>query len=516
MTVNDSFFSVLSDYDGSVDDRKKKYLVATESYSDSLSVQDMEKTKLTELGYTGSLNDMWSQYLVALGGTGLSSMATLLSTTFYGTGADPYTAYAANGVTPDTFADFGAASELIVLNGTEVSHDTALTFARTGNAGQFSDSGVFSVVAVRRANHIYSGSSWLPRQLIEPAAATNSIPNSRDFNSWASSSLSATAQDQVGIDGVSNTAWTLTDNGGTGENCYESITVSNDGATHTVAGFVKKTVGATVFPALRVDLLNGTALEAELHINTNTGAVAFDSGKNDGANANVEDCEDFWRVSFTVTNNSSGNTELRVRVMAAICSTIGTRNTSLTGSSVWDQIDCFLNTSVVSSPIPTAGTPVQRNAETYALTDKTGFITGTDTGLSGAFKGLVTGSGILMDIRVDVNNRIALTLDSGGTVTLTVVSGGSTTTATTANNVTVGVNVEVNCAWYVDADGNFIGVSLAGGSADTTAFTDAIPDLSTADVDFDQGPIVNIELVRFWGSSIGTAGIEDADGWARA
>jgi hypothetical protein len=85
VTVNDSFFSVLSAYDGSVDDRKKKYLVATESYSDSLSVQDMERTKLTALGYIGSLNDMWSQYLISLGGTGLDSMSALLSSTFYGT-----------------------------------------------------------------------------------------------------------------------------------------------------------------------------------------------------------------------------------------------------------------------------------------------------------------------------------------------------------------------------------------------------------------------------------------------
>lgn len=102
MAVNDSFFSILQGYEGSVDDRRKERLIDVGGYSSLLSIQDMERAKLSSLGYTGSLNDMWSEYLVSLGGIGLESLSTLLTTTFYMPGID----YAVQSIIPTAIADY--------------------------------------------------------------------------------------------------------------------------------------------------------------------------------------------------------------------------------------------------------------------------------------------------------------------------------------------------------------------------------------------------------------------------
>ena len=47
----DYIFSTLSVYTGSVNDRKKQYLIATYSYDPSMSLNDMEKATLESLGY---------------------------------------------------------------------------------------------------------------------------------------------------------------------------------------------------------------------------------------------------------------------------------------------------------------------------------------------------------------------------------------------------------------------------------------------------------------------------------
>ena len=84
--MSDAWFSVLSSYDGTVNDRKKAYFVSVEGYTENETVQDMEFKKLGSLGYSGGLNDRWKKYLISLGGDGtLSDMnnQTLLALTFY-------------------------------------------------------------------------------------------------------------------------------------------------------------------------------------------------------------------------------------------------------------------------------------------------------------------------------------------------------------------------------------------------------------------------------------------------
>jgi hypothetical protein len=81
----DYIFSTLSVYTGSVNDRKKQYLIATYSYDPSMSLNDMEKATLESLGYSGSLTDMWQKHLKALGGSGTvaDNIKSYFASSFY-------------------------------------------------------------------------------------------------------------------------------------------------------------------------------------------------------------------------------------------------------------------------------------------------------------------------------------------------------------------------------------------------------------------------------------------------
>lgn len=82
----DYIFSTLSTYAGSVNDRKKQYLIDTYSYDPSMSLNDMEKATLESLGYSGGLTDMWQAYLKSLGGSGTVSdnIKSYFASSFYG------------------------------------------------------------------------------------------------------------------------------------------------------------------------------------------------------------------------------------------------------------------------------------------------------------------------------------------------------------------------------------------------------------------------------------------------
>ena len=91
VNLSDKFFSVLYDYSGTVDDRRMAFL--EENFVPRTgTVNDMEFAVLELLGYEGSLDDMWSKYLVNLGGS-FSQKAELLSSTFYADYYGQYTEY---------------------------------------------------------------------------------------------------------------------------------------------------------------------------------------------------------------------------------------------------------------------------------------------------------------------------------------------------------------------------------------------------------------------------------------
>ena len=97
-------FNTLSTYDGAINDRKHKFFVDVYGYDSTMSVDDMEKLTLENLGYSGSLFDMWSSYLKNLGasGTYADNITSYFDSTFYGI----YSPYILNGYVPEFLADF--------------------------------------------------------------------------------------------------------------------------------------------------------------------------------------------------------------------------------------------------------------------------------------------------------------------------------------------------------------------------------------------------------------------------
>jgi hypothetical protein len=82
--LNDAYLDVLRDYSGSVDDKRKAYLMEYLNYTNTTSLNDLEWDVLKSLGHTNSLTDAWLDHLKSLGGLTLSDKGKLLGSTFYG------------------------------------------------------------------------------------------------------------------------------------------------------------------------------------------------------------------------------------------------------------------------------------------------------------------------------------------------------------------------------------------------------------------------------------------------
>ena len=118
-----------------------------------------------------------------------------------------------------------------------------------------------------------------------------------------------------GTEGV----WTLTDNDTGGfEAVAQTITVPDDKATYVFSIYIRKTTADDkTIPAINTGLSGGTATNSNPRLDTETGAT---SG---GFNTTVTDEGNYWRMSWTITNNGTGNTSLTFNVFPNARATIG-------------------------------------------------------------------------------------------------------------------------------------------------------------------------------------------------
>lgn len=129
------------------------------------------------------------------------------------------------------------------------------------------------------------------------------------------------------------TATTLTDDStSTWESFSRSFTVPNDSTTYNISIHIKKTTGGTSpMTGFNIDLTGGSLVNSFPRFNTDTGVLG-------GSNNMVVTSENnnYWRISFTVTNNSSGNTTLNISYYPATGFYNGSDNATATGSqTVW-------------------------------------------------------------------------------------------------------------------------------------------------------------------------------------
>lgn len=249
-----------------------------------------------------------------------------------------------------------------------------ITFARTGTANYWDSSSVLQTAAENVARFDHDPSDGSRRGLLIEEARTNSCLYSRtlDNGAWVQSGTTTPTANTTGIDGVSNSAYSLTDNNAAAEELqYQDVAIANDGNSHVVSCFVKKVTTPTFFPALYVSLTGGTARYGYVMLNTATGVTATSNHVPNHTTAHgAIDCGNWWRVWVVMANNTSGNTTLRTHLSPATCTTLGTYDNATTGTTVYDQVQVELNvgsTGRPSSPIITTDSAVTRNAETATV-----------------------------------------------------------------------------------------------------------------------------------------------------
>ena len=163
----------------------------------------------------------------------------------------------------------------------------------------------------------------------------NEITESENFtdSDWANGgSPTESANSTVAPDGTT-TADTIGDDNGAGvEEKRQDITVGNS-ETYTGYMHVLKDTDTTRFPALAFTWSGGSAINALIQINTQTGA-AIDRLSGGSATFGVDDVGNYWRLWLTSTNDASGNTQLRYVWRPADGSTFGSFSAAATGETI--------------------------------------------------------------------------------------------------------------------------------------------------------------------------------------
>jgi regulation of enolase protein 1 (concanavalin A-like superfamily) len=204
--------------------------------------------------------------------------------------------------------------------------------------------------------------------LMTEMARTNSILQSRDFDTtWTSTGVVLT-QNQTGIDGQPNRAFSVQDDSGSVvEEVYQDVSISDDSNTHVASVSIGKDSDETRFPEVQFHLKNGSSpLEIDVQVNTKTGATVIRNSIGTVDHGIVSE-GNFWRLWLSITNNSTGNTTAQLRLFPASSTTWDALEASATGTAVFDQAQLELDVDPVnpfpSSPIPTTTIAVERAAE---------------------------------------------------------------------------------------------------------------------------------------------------------
>jgi hypothetical protein len=235
------------------------------------------------------------------------------------------------------------------------------SFTRASSGTRFGVSGALETVLADQPRIDYDPNTSLSRGMLAETSGINSLIHSRDLTQVNWTGSADVVRDEVGIDGVANTACTAEDAGGAGESVLQNVTIANDSAVHVVSAYFKKTVGAVTFPAIRTDLRDGASKIDLLIVDTNAGTVVFDALRNQtGAGQGIEDVGAWWRVWYNITNNNSGNTTLRLQILPSASGDGVTYGGSHRGVCIVDGCQVELNQSVPSSVIATSTVAVSR------------------------------------------------------------------------------------------------------------------------------------------------------------
>lgn len=208
-------------------------------------------------------------------------------------------------------------------------------------------------------------------------AATNACIHSRGYAEadWDVSKCAAPIADQVGISGVTNTAWTLTDdesNSAAAEDrCSQTLSIPDDSNTHVLKAWIKKTTGASTYPGIQLLYINGATVQCGVAIDTNNGTLTDRDAKAPDA-ASIHSSGDFYIVCIAIANNGTGNISARIDLAPAVnANASGTWVYTTQGASIWGQAELHLNKTIAEvrglPPIFTEGSTVSTLADTQTF-----------------------------------------------------------------------------------------------------------------------------------------------------
>jgi hypothetical protein len=302
------------------------------------------------------------------------------------------------------------------------------------------------------------------RGLLVEEARTNLATYSNTFSdaSWAAiGTKNLVANSTVSPDGEVN-ASTLTDNSAVAfQGASKSVTVANDNATYTASLYVRKTTGGTSATfGFNFQLTGGTLVGASPRINTDTGALLSGSGTVQNAGA-------YWRLTATITNNTTGNTTLVLSVFPATAAHgSGTDSSAATGSAVIYGAQMEVG-AFATSYIPTIASTVTRSADVATITGSlfSQWYNQSEGAWIASFSPYVVNFGVVTQISAATNNdRFQLLNDNSGQIA--VSTGGVGQGTIDAGTVSAGLTNNLSYAYRT----NDTAASLNGGAsvADTT------------------------------------------------
>jgi len=275
-------------------------------------------------------------------------------------------------VRPTFSRDF--AGEKTLDNGTGPN----ITFTRNSNATFFDATGTLQTAGtnVPRFDHDPATGGSSLGLLIEESR-TNSITNSADLSaaSWAKTNVSVTSNTDVAPDGTTSADTVEDTTTGSTDNLITAQLVGGaaNSQTWTWSFFIKKTTGATNYPAARLLFSGGTAVQSHAVINTNDGTITNTGGSTLSFSALVQNAGNYWRVSCTGTNTATGNTNVAGRIHPAYnLDGTGTQDANATGSVViWGgQLE---QGAFTTSYIPTTNAAATRAADSAVVTPISSF-----------------------------------------------------------------------------------------------------------------------------------------------
>jgi len=148
------------------------------------------------------------------------------------------------------------------------------------------------------------------------------VSPSRDFSIWQLLNGVTAVTTEVGIDNVSNTATLATDTT-TSElsRVFDSINGElTDGEEYSISLFVRNEPGKTNRIGVRVSLQTGTTVNARAKMNISTGFATNYGTSNATKITSIRINKNWWRISYSVLNNSTGNNRLQTTIYPAIAS----------------------------------------------------------------------------------------------------------------------------------------------------------------------------------------------------